>query len=254
MTRYCWVDLVDCCKRLGVIEADLTPGKPICSMQDYRAKIRSQRPTLVRTNRVAYGIPQGSPISALLSNISMLPFDEAISRICYARKWSYLRYSDDILVIGESGDGGEINAVVSAELSKLGSSLSINAAKTEILDFFVQSGVQMVKPQNGGVSFKPLQYLGFAFDGRKITIKSATLSRYWRKLIKSTRAAKIRAKKRKSKGHNGVLLKHRVYEQVTHLGKNNFHSYVRRARKKLSDESIRRQLARHFDRVELELK
>ncbi len=50
-------------------------------------------------NKGQKGIPQGSPISALLSNIYMLEFDVLVKEKIMECKGSYFRYCDDILCI-----------------------------------------------------------------------------------------------------------------------------------------------------------
>jgi len=51
-----------------------------------------------------HGIPQGSPISDLLANMYLLNFDCAVRKILDALGGSYLRYSDDILLVAPGGE------------------------------------------------------------------------------------------------------------------------------------------------------
>jgi retron-type reverse transcriptase len=50
------------------------------------------------------GIPQGTPISAVLANIYMLEFDKVIHNWLSARGGVYRRYSDDMLFICRKED------------------------------------------------------------------------------------------------------------------------------------------------------
>jgi retron-type reverse transcriptase len=45
------------------------------------------------------GIPQGSPISAILSNVYMLHFDKVVNEYVLENNGTYMRYSDDFLII-----------------------------------------------------------------------------------------------------------------------------------------------------------
>lgn len=53
----------------------------------------------VKPNENDYGIPQGSAISAILSNIYMLVFDKEIKNYILSKNGLYMRYSDDFIAI-----------------------------------------------------------------------------------------------------------------------------------------------------------
>jgi CRISPR-associated protein Cas1 len=76
------------------------------------------------------GLPQGSPLSPLLSNLVLATFDERLM----ARHFKVVRYADDFVVLTRSKDGaGEAVAAVEEELARLG--LRLNAAKTRVTSF-----------------------------------------------------------------------------------------------------------------------
>jgi hypothetical protein len=112
----------------------------------------------VQTNPDRKGIPQGSPISALLSNIYMMEFDEQISKYVKAYGGSYLRYCDDILLILPGSKESEAIRVVGEKVKEI--RLEIQESKTEVCRF----GNSI----NGYRADRPLQYLGFIFDGQNI--------------------------------------------------------------------------------------
>jgi len=45
------------------------------------------------------GIPQGSPMSAVLSNIYMIDFDKRLNQLAIQKGFLYKRYCDDILIV-----------------------------------------------------------------------------------------------------------------------------------------------------------
>ena len=49
------------------------------------------------------GIPQGTPISALLSNVYLLDFDSVMFAFVRALGGLYLRYCDDIMIVVPTG-------------------------------------------------------------------------------------------------------------------------------------------------------
>lgn len=75
-------------------------------------------------------LPQGSPTSPALSNIFMIPFDDAISDFCKERVIKYTRYADDLSFSGDF-DEEELIQKVKKELKSL--DLSIKKEKTKIM-------------------------------------------------------------------------------------------------------------------------
>ena len=68
---------------------------------------------------------------------------------------------------------------------------------------------------------KPLQYLGFTFDGRRALIRSGTLARYYRRMRNGVRVAKRRLKLAKHgeiKGAEGYCTSVRFWRVHSHLG------------------------------------
>ena len=53
----------------------------------------------IKKNESGIGIPQGSPISAVLSNVYMIEFDEQVKEYVSLNGGIYMRYSDDFLIV-----------------------------------------------------------------------------------------------------------------------------------------------------------
>jgi len=222
-------------------------GRRICSPLDFRKKVRGGK--LIETNINCYGIPQGTPISAILSNIYMLEFDIKISTLVENSGGRYFRYCDDILIITPHADHEYLVASAMEEIEEL--KLEINTKKTEIRQFR-RRGENLE-------SNKPLQYLGFTFDGVKILLRSAALAKFSEKMKSGVRLAVATAK---SRSHERVahgrpirpLYKRKLYERYSHLGEKNFVRYGLRAAQEMNSRHIREQLKPLWARLQEEIK
>lgn len=221
--------------------------KRICTAKEFRDQVRKNG--LISGNpKKTKGIPQGSAISALLSNIYMLDFDEKIREIVSEIKGVYFRYCDDMLFIVPPEFTEGIEQQVMDEISDL--KLEINLDKTEIREFrSTRAG--------GTVSDKPLQYLGFTFDGQQILIRSAALARYSERMRRGVRLAKATKRKRDkvaSKPYDiKPLFRRKLYEKYSHQGRRNFIRYGLRAADTMNSNSIRRQLKPLWNRLQREI-
>ncbi|RTL69972.1 MAG: hypothetical protein EKK41_13225 [Hyphomicrobiales bacterium] len=234
MTRYAWIDAEQLQRRLGIDPAK--PPRPLCSASEFRSKVRGDGgmlQNLIKTNDKKHGIPQGSPISAILSNVFMLDFDAAVH--AYVSKWggSYRRYSDDIMVICAPSFRLQVVNFVRKEIAKLGGAVTLSEEKTEISTF---------ERKGGSVTCdRPATYLGFTFDGTRVSLRGRTLSRYYRRMSYATRHAAASAR---AKG-SAIVFKRKLFRDFSHLGSDNFYSYARRAAKTFDNKSPTKQLRRH---------
>jgi RNA-directed DNA polymerase len=221
--------------------------KRICTAKEFRDQVRKNG--LISGNpKKIKGIPQGSAISALLSNVYMLDFDERITEIVSEINGVYFRYCDDMLFIIPPEFTTDIVQQVNYEISEL--KLDINPDKTEIREFRATKA-------GGTVSDKPLQYLGFTFDGQQILIRSAALARYSERMRRGVRLAKATKRKRdKTASKPDVskpLFRRKLYEKYSHQGRRNFIRYGLRAAETMNSKSIRRQLKPLWERLQKEL-
>lgn len=214
----------------------------ICSSQDFRAIVRKKNFIQKNPNCKA-GIPQGSPISALLSNIYMLSFDKKMKNYVDSIDGIYFRYCDDMLFIVPSSERDMVEEYAAKEIKSL--KVTINNKKTEIRDFKYQNG-KLCSFDSGKA--KPLQYLGFLFDGDSIYLRSAALARYSEKmkggvkLAKNTMNRKNRIRIKNGELEQTILYKRKLHRLYSYRGKRNFLSYGYRAAKIMNSKSIRKQL------------
>lgn len=220
--------------------------KQICSFADFREKVRKSN--LIIPNKANFGIPQGSPISALLSNIYMLNFDIEMNEYVSSLGGEYFRYCDDMLFIVPAHEKNNVAGEAEKRLIKL--KVSLNVKKTEIREFKVTP--TKIKCD------KPLQYLGFIFDGHNIYLRSSSLSRYSDKMKRGVKLAKSTMKRknkiRKGKGlPSKELFKEKVYARYAHVGKRNFLTYGYRASRIMNSNTIRKQLKPLWERLQKEI-
>jgi hypothetical protein len=223
------------------------------------------------------GIPQGSPMSAVLSNIYLIDFDEKMYLLSKKLNFTYRRYCDDILIVCDPNDVNFINDEILKEIGNY--SLVIQPKKTELISFretlsgkirgFNQKKINDLNPTINTETekrfFKNLQYLGFEFNGENIYIRPGSLSRYFRKMKGRIIKSIMMAYSDKSK--RDKILKKQIFERYSHFGKRNFLSYAIKSSKKsyysksakkfrpgMDSPSIRRQLSAHFAILENEIK
>lgn len=176
---------------------------------------------LIISSSTGRGIPQGSPISATLANIYMLDFDQAINTLVESAHGYYQRYSDDLIIVCEQKEEDAIiNSIRSYIAEEKIADLEIHPKKTKVYRFEFINGKfcgflidELTKQPNYN---KPLEYLGFTFDGERVLIKNAGFSKYYRTVIKSFKKSSSLA--RNSKNPNKEIFKSRLYKKFTHKG------------------------------------
>lgn len=249
------IDRAELLERLGLPAnaRDRDLPRPLCSVAEFR-RLRNSAPgspKFVNRHTGTKGIPQGTPLSALAANLSMLEFDTAVRTVVRAAGGSYRRYSDDILILCSAEHVTALETAVENALKVHTKTLTLNADKREEARF-VLPGPALVScfPE---VPARPLQYLGFIFDGKRAYIRGGTLARYYRRMSASVRVAKVKVglvKIGKLDGRN-VVHKRELLAAHTHLGPHSFvSSYAKISAEvmgPLGSETIRHQVAKHVD-------
>ena len=215
----------------SIPRADLMKEKnaiSFCHLKDFELKIRKKN--LVKSNKFSSkddfekkisrlkGIPQGSPISASLANIYLHDFDKLVNVIVSEFGGIYRRYSDDMVVVADEKYKDNIYQLLTDNIKRF--DLEIQPNKTQIFYFKNFNGKYGCKELN--IYTEKLSdntkfdYLGFSFDGEHVYLKSAGLSKYYRKMKRSVKRGGFYAKY----GRNQVpkLFKNRLYKRYTLLG------------------------------------
>ncbi|MFX1708817.1 reverse transcriptase domain-containing protein [Chitinophaga sp. CC14] len=216
------------------------------------------------------GIPQGSALSALLSNIYLIDFDEMMSRKAKAEGFVYRRYCDDILIICSIQD---VDRLKSFTIDSIKSDYLLNIQDKKVETIVFKSNIKgkirafshkklvdnarPITSKNEQRFYKSLQYLGFEFNGQDIFIRSSSVSRYYRKL--KARVSKTVAMAYGKKGKADQIFKEKLLHRYTHLGKRNFLKYAYNAagctyinaqgetKDGLCAPSIKKQVSRHMN-------
>lgn len=223
------------------------------------------------------GIPQGLPISALIANIYMLSFDEAVvNQLTEKHNVFYRRYSDDIVVLCKKEQIDFVEDFIIAEVKKIG--LEISREKTEKTLFKIHyNRLQSFKIKKDGSLQEnfPLNYLGFEFYGYQTLIKSKNLAQFYREMKQTVKRKHKRVETIKEKYllDEAPLFKRKLYRLYSFKGvksrklpakktifkegkaitkpykrkfRGNYLRYAYRASEELNAPEIKRQLRNHW--------
>ena len=227
-------------------------------------QFKENKRTCLRKNKHNYGIPQGAAISSVLSNIYMLDFDKKVNNLVTSQKGLYRRYSDDFVIVLPLKDAKELSAIWQRiEAIRTGiPNLELQPIKTQIFHFEHDNIVSCNELVFTNVSNSKniMEYLGFAFNGKQVTLRDKTLGKYYYRMYK--KVGKVKVKSSKQGEVTGVR---DLYKKYSHLGyrfkpqKNkkhggNFLSYVYRAKKCFGDEdAIDRGIKHHWQKLQKRL-
>ncbi|MCT1539730.1 MULTISPECIES: reverse transcriptase domain-containing protein [Lysinibacillus] len=230
---------------------DMLKYRKINSYMDLKVfrQLVKEKKLNIKANRNPYGIPQGSGMSAVCSNIRLTKFD--IEMKCWSDKKNalYRRYCDDLIWIIPNVNDDEMASIVEEIYSIIEKydDLHLQKEKTIILNY---NGNKMLDLH--GYDSK-LDYLGFIFDGQVIKVREKSLFKFYNRAYKKT---KVLAKYNLIYGRNAYM--RNFYGLYSHLGRNykgkgNFISYAYKAQKIMEELPvevvIRKQVKRHWNKI-----
>ena len=241
ITKYSYVERGEVFKLFDIPLFKTKNYLRICDPINFRKRVKP----LVKKHNSSLGIPQGSPISATLSNIYMLDFDINLYQKLKKIKACFKRYSDDIIIIAPIEHKDYVKELF-VQLVKDYPGIEVNSDKTEEFCFLPEI---VSKNKN-----KNLDYLGFTFDGKTIKIRDRSIFKYYKKLHKAINIINFISDK---EGKN--IGRKRLYDRYSHLGakkskkdkkrKLNFLSYVYRSSKIMKSKSIKNQIKNHWKTI-----
>ena len=198
----------------------------------------------IKKNRDA-GIPQGSPMSGVLANLYTLEIDKKLHDFVSELNGMYMRYSDDFIVILPHLD--ECDAIENLKIvSRLFNSsaypgLELQPNKTQYY-CFSQSKLENcgLKIDNeADCSNRSLNFLGFTFDGQKVSLRAKTTSKYYQRMRRKAKTISRSKNYTKTGKH---ISKKNLYEKYSMRGaeskKGNFLTYAKRAQSKFGENEL----------------
>ena len=235
LTKHASVGLLAARDALNLSRASLERIPRLCEPSQFREAIRGAN--LIHVNSNGHGIPQGSPISAALSNIYMLSFDVKLKTLIESKGGLYRRYCDDILVAVPNRDVALISELIEEALGEL--KLTMQHAKTVKCHFAE------------GKSDVPLPYLGLVFDGTQTFLRASGVTRFYVKMRRGVHQFKDA---KKTDGGTPLLTQRRRellnrYSEHTPKDGRSYFKYTKMAAHKTKSSAIQQQLRRHRKRL-----
>lgn len=214
----------------------------------------------IRKNTNSYGIPQGSPISAVLANIYMLDIDKKIFDIITPLNGMYMRYSDDFIIVLPNLDSNSSFEIINNIISMFNDieGLKLEPEKTQYYHYSNQSirncGI-LLNPNDSEIK-KQIDFLGFTFDGKTINVRSKTISKYYYRMHKK---AKTIVKNNGYTCKRNKISKRNLYEHYSIRGaysrRGNFLTYIERSKRSFDNsESIGKITKNHMQKISKALK
>ena len=214
ITKYSKMELDELLKlNGGITYKELNNKETVLSIGEFR----KHKKRYLYSNRENYGIPQGTSISAVLSNVFMIEFDRQINNYVTSKKGMYRRYSDDFILILPWVDDTELKNVWSFLEICVGkvTNLELQPSKTNAFHYTrekILSCNTLIFPELKN-SKNVLEYLGFAFDGKYVYLRDKTVSKYYYRMnrkVDNILSCKYRTGKK--------IPRYKLYKKYSHLG------------------------------------
>jgi RNA-directed DNA polymerase len=252
LTKYHYVDTEQLHRRFGFSLKDHREKEQVCSSQEFREKVcnggllmKNSKFREENGKHYAVGIPQGSSISCLLSNLYMIDFDQMIESLVASVDGLYRRYSDDIIVVIPTSSAPKIEEGVEKESLKI--NLTLHKEKGE-KKHFINSEGKLVCIDSNSQKISTLQYLGIQFDGEDTYLRHAGIAKFQRRRNRTVKHT-ITTLEEGRHAPVKMFLQKFSYEGVQ---KGNFLTYANRAKKVFPSKKLKKQVS--SNRISKQLK
>ena len=206
----------------------------------------------IKRNDTGVGIPQGSPISAVLANVYMIEFDSFIKKYVEENSGIYMRYSDDFILIFPEDDVVAIEKHKRFIASYMKTMKGLVELQSEKTHFYIYKNSKILSYP----SLEPsvIDYLGFCFDGQKIKIRPKSVTKYYYRMRRKAKTVG-RCNGISSKGK--YIFPRNLYNTYAlNKEKQTFISYAIKANRKLSlqDAEINSLIKNHKKKIAMAIK
>ena len=176
ITRFSSWDWKDIVKAAGENIAERGVRKKINSKETVLTKEQFQKNKKdIKKNISGVGVPQGSPISAVLSNIYMIKFDKDIKRYVTSKGGIYMRYSDDFIIVlpyERDTEIADFTSYIFSYVESMKGLIDLQKEKTSCYTYKNEVVYEGDQPSS-------INYLGFLFDGKNIRIRPRAITKYY---------------------------------------------------------------------------
>lgn len=265
ITKYAYIDLDDIKAVKKVNHRDFFNLERLFSPEEFREFKKGK----VLKNCENFGIPQGSAISAVLSNIYLLEFDKKINDYVTCKGGIYRRYCDDFIIILPNSDSDAFRVQKDRIIDVISNTpnLNLHPDKTRVYHYAAGciNNCNDLVFSDALPSNNLINYLGFTFDGKTITVRQKTIAKYYRRMYQKADTI-VRHEGISPKGKkipmSGIYKKYSKYGKLDNSQNSkyprkyegNFLSYIDRAEGVFGrDESIKRDTSQAWEKLQKRL-
>lgn len=251
ITRFSSWDWKDIVKAAGENIAERGIRKKINSKDTVLNKEQFQESKKdIKKNVSGVGVPQGSPISAVLSNIYMIEFDKDIKRYVASKGGIYMRYSDDFIIVLPYERDTEIvdfTSYIFSYVESMKGLVDLQKEKTSCYTYKDEVIYEGDQPSS-------INYLGFLFDGKNIRIRPRAITKYYYRMRRKANTIG-RSNWTSSKGrHISAKELYSIYSRNDE--KQTFIDYAKKAKRilKLNDQEADALIKHHKRKIAMAIK
>ena len=251
ITRFSSWDWKDIVKAAGENIAERGVRKKINSKETVLTKEQFQKNKKdIKKNTSGVGVPQGSPISAVLSNICMIKFDKDIKRYVTSKGGIYMRYSDDFIIVlpyERDAEIADFTSYIFSYVESMKGLIDLQKEKTSCYTYKDEVIYEGDQPSS-------INYLGFLFDGKNIRIRPRAITKYYYRMRRKANTIG-RSNWTSTKGkHISAKELYSIYSRNDE--KQTFIDYARKAKGilKLNDQEANALIKHHKRKIAMAIK